>query len=156
MPTVESTYTVATTAPGREDYSASVEISPIPVIRGYQEAAYFDHFFEDVGAGATAEYEADEFDYAHFIFNTVVSVSAYTYFRCRVYSYNEETDTWVLIRNITGYQKKLATTSHGYPVSKMKIRFTNYGDVPVNAYYSHVGLKGMEKIYPALIHGELP
>jgi len=145
---VTKRFNVTTIRPGREDYSTDIEIQPIPVIRSYQEPAYYNHTFTDVAPGSTVSHETEVFDYSHFITNMFISASANVYLEGVIYTYQIETSEWLSLIHFAGYQlikKRIEVT---VPVSRMKIEVTNYGDVPIDITYSHIGLKGIEKIFP--------
>lgn len=143
MAEITETYTVETIGTGREDYSNSVELTPIPQIRGYQEQAEDHILFEDVPAdGGTDTYDSDEYDYSHFIFDVMLTASAHVLIGLSIYSLPDLT----YVYQGMGYQKIRQKISSSYPVSQIRVVVTNYGDVDVDMYYWHGGVKGIEKI----------
>lgn len=150
---VKEVFDVATEGSGREDYSLAVELTPIPVISGYQEVAYFNHLIENVPAGGSVTYESEEFDYTHFIFDMYVSATANVHIRLNFYVYSFIDKEWKLIAMPSGYQSIHQRLGASFPASKIKLEIFNDGDVDVNIYYSHFGVKGIEKISPWVTTG---
>jgi len=143
-------YGITTRGVGRPDYSSAVEKLPVSVVSKYQNLAYYTHTFDNIPSGGTAEHITETFDYSHFVSDILAYASANVAFRLYIYGYNEKTKEWVLTLYLEGIQYITTKLGTYYPFSKMKIVAENFGDVDIKVLYNHIGIKGIERIYPIM------
>jgi len=142
MARVIKTESIEALGMGRPDYTEDVEIQPIPVVRGYQEPARYEYEFDNIPASGEVEHTTDEFDYAHFIFDVMLSATANVLLEMEIYAMPEN----VIIFSGMGYQKIARRITGSFPADQIKIIVRNKGDADVSAIYWHSGVKGVEKI----------
>jgi len=128
------------TEAGRKDYSQNIEVSSLPIIRSYQKPAYY---LKAVTVPANGEVSfSATFDYAHFITNAGLSVSANVQVLLRVLSEG------VRIIHGRGYQNVPVEITATFPIDEIDATIENFSSVEVDANYWHVGVKGLEEIEP--------
>ena len=130
---------------GRKDYSEMVELSTIPVIRSWEQAA--KAYAEiSVPAGETVETEIlVEGGGTHYIFDIYISVTANVLIRTTIYQ------SGILFLDKYGYQFTDWDVTAGIPFDQLTLRIINYGGEDVTAYYTHHGVYGVEAIEPKYI-----
>lgn len=124
---------------GRPDFSSSVEVSVIPIVRSWQDPAYAVLTIS-VPANSSVETEIDLAGKTHYIFDAFISTTANVLMRL------EFIVEGVIAHDKKGYQSVETIISASLPIDQLTVRVTNYSDFDLDIEYCHHGLVGTKEV----------